>query len=299
MENTSHDRRITMTDYKTGKWARKIQELQKADGSWGYFHSLSMPTSGKPITTEQAINRLGRLGFTKEDEVIQKALAYLHSCLAGEREIPDTREKRMDWDIFIELMLASWIRRFDRSDTLANAVAKKWKTVVTAAFQSGQYDPDAYIQTLYDVFSPKYGTVKRHQELLRVQYYYPVSILAGEIEESIEQAYFDYVMESPTGYYYTYQGSMMQLPEDFCSKKASGYLAAVELYAAYPNRYCKEKLQFVADWLNQSKNADGNWDMGMDAKDGTYFPLSDSWRTAALREKDCTWRIEKLLAAID
>jgi hypothetical protein len=288
-----------MQDYKTGKWAQKILELQQSDGSWGYFHSLCMPTSGHSITTEQAIKRLRRLGFTKDDEAIQKALAYLHSCLAGEQEIPDRREKRMDWDIFVELMLASWIRRFDDSDALANAVAKKWKTVVTAAFQSGQYDPDTYIKTFYEIFKPKYGTVKRHQELLRVQYYYPVAILAGEIDEDIEQAYFDYVLESDTGYYYTYQGAMTKLPENFCSREASRYLAAVELYAAYPNRICKDKLRFVVDWLLANRNADGNWDMGLSAKDGTYFPLSDSWRTAALREQDCTYRIEKLLSALE
>ena len=288
-----------MSDYKNGKWAKKIIELQKDDGSWGYFHSLAMPTSGNAITTEQAINRLRRLGFTKEDEPIQKALAYMHNCLANTSLMPDPREKRMDWDIFIELMLSAWIRKFTDEDALANDASKKWRTVVEAAFQNGQYDPDVYINTLYELMKPKYGTVKRHKELLRIDYYYPISLLAGEIDERIERAFFDYTMDSETGYYYGFVGSVLHPPSDFCSKEASRYLSAVELYCDYPNRYCKEKLKPAIDWLNANRNANGRWDMGAGVKDGTYFPLSDSWRTAELRETDCTYRIEKIIAALE
>ena len=85
-----------MSEYKNGKWAARIIDLQKDDGSWGYFHSLSMPTSKQPITTEQAIGRLRRLGFTKDDAVIKRALSYMHACLTGEKLVPDNREKRMD-----------------------------------------------------------------------------------------------------------------------------------------------------------------------------------------------------------
>jgi hypothetical protein len=45
-------------DFKDGKWVKKILELQHKDGSWGYFHTLSKPTSKQPITTEQALRRL-------------------------------------------------------------------------------------------------------------------------------------------------------------------------------------------------------------------------------------------------
>jgi len=116
-----------MSDYKNGKWAAEIIDSQKDDGSWGYFHSLAMPTSGKAITTEQAINRLRRLGFTKDDEPIQKALTYMRDCLANTSLLPDPREKRVDWDIFIELMLSAWIRKFTDDDPLANSIAKKWR----------------------------------------------------------------------------------------------------------------------------------------------------------------------------
>ena len=47
-------------NYKDGKWAKKILELQRDDGSWGYFHSLSTLTPGRfpSMTTEQALRRL-------------------------------------------------------------------------------------------------------------------------------------------------------------------------------------------------------------------------------------------------
>ena len=47
-----------MVDYRNSKWASEIIGLQKDDGSWGYFHTLSNPSKRNPITTEQAIRRL-------------------------------------------------------------------------------------------------------------------------------------------------------------------------------------------------------------------------------------------------
>jgi hypothetical protein len=51
----------------------------------------------------------------------------------------------------------------------------------------------------------------------------------------------------------------------------------------------------VADWLLANRNENGKWDMGKTVNDKVYFPLSDDWRRVAVREADCTERIEKLL----
>lgn len=49
--------------HKDGKWAKQIISLQEDDGKWGCFHSLSQ-VYNSPLTTEQALRRLERLGYT-------------------------------------------------------------------------------------------------------------------------------------------------------------------------------------------------------------------------------------------
>lgn len=53
---------------------------------------------GASLTTEQALRRLERLGYTIEDECIQRAVDYMDNCLMGRDKIPDRREKLHDWD---------------------------------------------------------------------------------------------------------------------------------------------------------------------------------------------------------
>ena len=62
--------------HKDTKWAKQIIAMQEEDGKWGSFHTLSV-SSGRPITTEQALRRLERLGYTIEDVCIQKAVSYM------------------------------------------------------------------------------------------------------------------------------------------------------------------------------------------------------------------------------
>ncbi len=282
-----------MSDYKNSKWANKIIELQNDDGSWGYFHSLADPTTTKyPFTTEQALRRLRILGFTNDDTVIKKAISYMNDCLAGKKVTPDRREKGLDWDIFMELMLATWIRRFTRDNALANNIAKKWVDAAVAAFCSGKYNTEAF----HNVFDKKPN--QKYGRLAGLDTYYPISLVSKEIDESIEKAYYDYIINSDTGYYYGFEGAITRLPNEFCSKEASRYLAAIEVYCEHTNKYCKDKLRFIVEWLNDNKNANGKWDMGATVKDGVYFPLCDSWRTSELRENDCTYRIDRIISAL-
>jgi len=95
------------------------------DGSWGYFHSLSNPTSKQPITTEQALRRLEILEFTIDDKPIKKAVKYMNDCPIGKNKIPDRDEKtHVPWKKYIELMLSTWIKIFTNENKKANNTAQ-------------------------------------------------------------------------------------------------------------------------------------------------------------------------------
>jgi hypothetical protein len=277
-----------MSDYKNSKWASEILNLQREDGSWGYFHTLSEP--GKtPITTEQALRRLYILGYSIADEPIQKSVAYMNDCLLGKKQIPDRREKLHNWDIFTQLMLSTWIRKFTKDCDPANKIADIWANIISLAFADGGYNHDKYVAAYEEAF----GIKPRGGRLMDFVNFYQVSLVSDCLDEPIESLVFDYILNHDTGIYYIYESRLSDLPEAFESKKASRYLAAIELLVNY--KKSKGRLSFVVDWLNENRNENGKWDMGSTVKDKVYFPLSDNWRKRTSREADCTYRIEKLL----
>ncbi len=279
--------------YKDGRWAREILALQRPDGLWGPFHTLSEPRINV-LSTEQALRRLRILGYTIEDAPIQQALDGLHGYLAGTRPIPDRREKTIDWDIYLQLMPAAWITLFTDKDELANTVASKWAGLATAAFAGGSFDEDAYFSAYAREFShrPAHG---RTQDLC---HFYIAAILRNRLETLIARAFFHHLLHHHAGIYYMCPGPLITPPADFCSKEASRYLGALELLSEYKDPACREQLRFAADWLLAHRDANGEWDMGAAAKDGVYFPLSDSWRFPDDRKRDCTYRIRAFLSKV-
>ncbi len=274
--------------YKDSIWSKEIIMKQNREGSWGYFHTLSEPKK-YPITTEQALRRLQILGYTIDDEPIQKAVSYMSDCLAGKKQIPDRREKLHNWDIFTDLMLSTWIRRFTNDIDKANSVAETWANIVTHAFSKGEYLHDDYVNAYRSAF----GMIPRGGRLIDFASFYLVSLLSDQLDESTERKVFDYILYKENGIYYVYDQRLTVLPAGFTSKQASRYIGAIELMSLYHRNI--SKLRFVTDWLKSNQNESGCWDMGNGVKDYVYFPLSDTWRQKMNREMDCTYRIKKLL----
>ncbi len=277
--------------YKNSKWAKEIIAKQNSEGSWGYFHTLSEPNKF-PITTEQALRRLQILGYTIDDEPIQRAVSYMGDCLNGKKQTPDRREKLHNWDIFMDLMLSTWIRRFTYEIDKANTVSKTWANIVKCAFAKGEYLHADYVEAYRSAF----GMIPGGGRLVDFISFYQVSLLACQLDDSTESELFDYIMNKDIGIYYIYNKRLNDLPDSFTSKQASRYLGAIELMSLYHRNI--SKLGFVADWLKSNQNESGCWDMGSGVKDYIYFPLSDSWRQKCDREMDCTYRVKKLLSAI-
>lgn len=274
--------------YKEGKWAKQILAIQQEDGKWGWFHSLGQ-LSGASLTTEQALGRLEILGYTRDDACIQKALQYMHRCLAGEIRIPDREEKVQDWPVFCRMILAARIRRFTKEDSLANQVASEWTKVIEAAFAKGTFCAESYEKAYCDMFN----TNKRKGRIIHYANYYPVSLLADELDSNTESAFLDDLLQQPNGIYYVYERCINTPPEVFQSKQTNRYLTALELLGRYSG--AKQKLQFAVHWIMENRMENGMWDLGQTVNDKTVFPLSDDWRTKEKRQKDCTEQIKTIL----
>ena len=278
-------------DYKDGKWAKKILELQQDNGSWGYFHSLSNPTPKQPMTTEQALRKLEILGFTINDIPIQKTVKYLHNCLIGKENIPDRYEKGSDWKTFLGLIFSTWIKRFTPDDKIANNISNKWAEILNNSFIDNIYNQQKYESMYNKIFCPEKG-----KHIWGVMSFYGVSILANSLSKNIEPIFFEYVINYPAGiYYYSYNKPVTTLPEVFQSKKTSAYLRVIELLTSYKNKKCREKLFFVKKWLESNKTNNNEWDLGKSSKDDILLPLSDSWKKDEDRIKDCTFTINKIM----
>ncbi len=280
-----------MSEYKKTKWACSIIEKQHDDGSWGFFHSLGYPSEENSITTEQALRRLQVLGFTIDDEPVKKAVSYMRDCLRRTKQIPDRREKVHNWDIFTDLMLSAWIRRFTKADEEANRTGEKWCRIISSAFSTGVYNHSTYVKTYKEVHNlpPKGG------RLLDIANFYHVSLMQNMLNTIEAQAMVEYLINHETGIYYVYDKRLLNTPLSFKSLNACRYVSAIELLSDYDKAECREKLSFAVKWLNNNKEKDGLWDMSSEAKDGINFPLSDSWRSKDDRITDCTYRIENLI----
>jgi hypothetical protein len=277
--------------YKEEVWANKIIETQNDEGGWGYFHTLSEPKKN-PITTEQALKRLENLGYTYEDGVICKAVEYMSKCINGVISIPDYREKHEHWDNFVNLMLATWIRRFTLEDESANNIAVKWSNIITVTFRSGSYSRSDYDDEYTATFSLKVNKQLSYE----IRRFYNVSISVGQLDMVTEERFFDYIMSSEYGIYYVYNQPLKILPKVFKSKETSRYLAAIDLMADFHDQ--SHKLRYVSEWLENNRLDDGRWDMGKSIKDSIYFPLSDNWRREDCRIDDCTYYINRILKKI-
>jgi len=277
--------------HQSTKWAKEIIALQQPDGLWGSFHTLSVPVNGS-YTTEQALRRLELLGFTIEHDCIARTVSYMHDCLTGKRTMPDRREVTHDWDIFTDLMLATWIRRFTSADGAANRIAGLWAGIISGALIGGGYSQKAYLAAYEKAFHQP----ARGGRLVDPVNFYIVSLVTNTLDSHAERRWVEHILDHEQGiYYFGYKDKLSAPPASFEDRQTVKFIRSAMLLAEYRSQ--RSQLAFIADWLTANRR-NGEWDLGANAKDGILFPLSDSWKDKRTRTADCTSVLAQLLSEI-
>jgi hypothetical protein len=83
---------------------KELVSLQNNDGSWTELHHTDIPSSSSVIITSVALARLGYLGYTRKDKIVQKAALYLFSKQKKDGSWPlhifedyETRKESYSW----------------------------------------------------------------------------------------------------------------------------------------------------------------------------------------------------------
>ena len=181
----------------------------------------------------------------------------MHDCLLGKIEMPDKREKSHDWDLFTELMLSTWIRRFTKEDVAANKIAEEWASIISDAFKNGEYSNTNYLDVYERVYS-KSALGGRFTDFVN---FYQVSLISDQLSPEIESFVFDYILSRDSGIYYLgYQKPLTLLPDDFQSKQTTRFISSIEMMAMYKSN--RHKLKYAAQWIENNMNPHGTWDLG-------------------------------------
>lgn len=245
----------------------KIKTLQKEDGSFGPFHSMSKTSS---ITTEKILRRLYFLKVDKSNEVLNKTLKYVKKCLYREIEIPDRREKVTHWDVFLDLMFSSWLITFGYEDSKVNENINRWVHVISSSIENNEFNFDKYKEN----FEAEFGKLKSGMRAIDPTNYYMVTLLNGRLNQNDSIAYFNYILKR--GIYYIFGENLQNIPETFSNSKTIYYLYAIKLASVY-NKNSRFLLK-VKDWINNNKNSDGYWYFDNLKPDGVIFPFSINWK---------------------
>jgi len=268
--------------------AMVLVEEQRADGSWGRFHTQDYSLKQKIGTTEEGVGRAVELGLPPSHPVLQAARAYLEGILCGRIPFPDRAEKHENWPTGVAMFAGATLSTFAPESPALDRTREFWSSVVRRSFASGRHDFEAELRAHRQLLgrSGDCGWLHLHSK-------YVVMILGSRAEglpPEVEAAYVRWLWEDcPKGLVY------VDIPLDRYPQKLRGWrlhawLILLELFSAFPSS--KPRAEFAIERLLSARNSEGLWDFGIQP---SCPRLSANYRKKGVTAHDWTTRVTCLL----
>ncbi|HKZ95047.1 MAG TPA: hypothetical protein VJ249_10795 [Candidatus Bathyarchaeia archaeon] len=271
------------------RWVLELKGEQRADGSWGRFHS-AMKSKGKIVTTEAAVERGLALGLGASDSVLCATVGYLSRLLEGSVDFPDPAERNSRWATGTQLFASSTFARICPTLAILDEPWDLWAEIAERTFTSGKYDAEAEIRAHQMLTG---ASVKDSYLVLNNRY--QLALLgsrASKLLKSLEKALVDWVWHKEDGVGYL-EIPLSNLPQRFTAGMLDRLFTSLETLSYFPS--WRKHAGNVIDWLWTNRNKEGLWDFGPRASMSVHLPLSESWRKSKKRQHDWSTRVLALL----
>ncbi len=266
------------------KWVKELQAEQRADGSWGRFHTQDSKTQQKCETTERAAWRLRSLGIGHGAAIVDTLCAYMETLLNDLSLWPDAWEKNKPFRPAVPLFIASKLSIFGSEDQQFQAIRDQWISILNAGFSQGIYSresADARATELLGIEIQKtYIALNGINNLLLFSNH------ADRIAGDVQRAYLKWLHELGDSIQYT--SVSLSLPQEALvgTARMQDYLWVLGMVSRLHG--FREEFSVELDWLRSRQGGDGLWDFGPKL---TGFRLSDNWRKDIDRKIDQTLHV--------
>jgi hypothetical protein len=187
------------------KWYAELAGEQRANGSWGRFHTQDTKApKQKHLTTETALRRARELCVPNDDPVITKAVALMERYISGDEPYPDSVEKHNDngksFLIAIPHLVTANLNLHEPLNPYIKPYRDNFIAVLKKSVEGGHFSEEIWERENREYRGPCLGGCN----------VYPLMILRGynEIEPEYMRTYLRYLWNREEGIYYAFNGRL-------------------------------------------------------------------------------------------
>jgi len=272
---------------ETSHWVQDLQREQRADGSWGRFHTADSGGKQRIAKTEAGVDRALALGLDACHPILSRASRYITDILCGRTAFPDRAERNQRWATGARMFAGATLAKIQPRAAVLDGVWETWADIARRTFVSGSYDPEAEIHAHRDLTGVSKGLA-----YLALHNKYALTLLgsrAVDLPRRTEHALAAWAWHKEGGLLYLGE-QPAKPPACVRGGNVDRWLASVELISSFPSWH--GLAGDVIGWLWGQRHEDGIWDFGPG-----MLPLSGTWRKRGRRQHDWSTRILALLAA--